>query len=111
MFVWEEVTSECGSVEITSCLKKWIGMEYDERAFEHLIVFSDNCGGQIKNINIILNYEVHSGQVKNIDHDCFMPGHSFLSCNSAFGNIERKFMRESNIYDSDSYCSVIQNIE
>lgn len=111
MFVWDEVTGGRGSVEIASCLKKWIGMEYDEKAFQHLIVFSDNCGGQNKNINIILNYlhEVHSGRLKTIEHVYLMPGHSFLPCDSAFGNIERKFMRESNIYDFDSYCNIIQN--
>lgn len=111
MFVWDEVTGGRGSIEITSCLRKWIGMEHDEKAFNNLIVFSDNCGGQNKNINVILNYlhEVHSGRLKNIEHVYLMPGHSFLPCDSAFGNIERKFIRESNIYDFDSYCNIIQN--
>ena len=47
--------------------------------------------------------------IKNIEHVYLMPGHSFLPCDSAFGNIERKTIRESNIYDFDSYCNIIQN--
>ena len=38
-----------------------------------------------------------------------MPGHSLLPCDSAFGNIERNFIRNSNIY-FDSYSNIIQNV-
>ncbi|MPC88503.1 hypothetical protein E2C01_083409 [Portunus trituberculatus] len=59
---------------------------------------------------MVLNYlhEVHSGRLKNTEHIYLMPGHS-LPCDSAFGNIERKLIRESNSYDFDSYCNIIQN--
>ena len=51
----------------------------------------------------------YTGTLKNIEHVYLMPGHSLLPCDSAFGNIERKFIRNSNIY-FDSYSNIIQNV-
>lgn len=45
----------------------------------------------------------------NTEHVHVMTGHSFLPYDSAFGNIDRKFTRNSNIYDFDSYRNIIQN--
>lgn len=52
-YVWDEVTAARGSVEIATCLRKWIGREYEAEEFGKLVVFSDNCGGQNKNIKLI----------------------------------------------------------
>ena len=56
MYCWDEVTAGRGSAEIASCIRHWIAAEYARHDFDTLIVFSDNCGGQNKNINIILCY-------------------------------------------------------
>lgn len=43
-----------------------------------IMVVSDNCGRQNKNINVLINYlvELHSGRLQHIDHYFFI---SFLA--------------------------------
>lgn len=109
-FVWDEVTAGRGSVEIVTCLRKWVDEEYEKSDFSRLIVFSDNCGGQNKNINIIVNYlsEVHRGRAFEITHYYLVPGHSYMACDRAFGNIEKAVRQIGDIYDMDTYCNIIK---
>ena len=56
MYVWEENVAARGSVEIASCLIKWLG-DYVLNKPQHprnLRIFADNCGGQNKNILMTL---------------------------------------------------------
>lgn len=59
--VWDEVTGGRGPSEIASCIEKWIEEESEKGDFGKLIVFTDNCSGQNKNVIVILNYlnELH----------------------------------------------------
>ena len=65
---------------------------------------SDNCGGQNKNINMILMYlrEIHSGCFTEIDH------YSYMACNRAFGSIEKSVRATGDIYDFRGYCAAIK---
>ena len=66
-----------GSIEIALCLLKWIDSEFAKgEQFNKLKIVSDNCGGQNKNINMILMYlrEIHSGRFTEIDHYYLLPG-------------------------------------
>lgn len=100
LYTWDEVTAGRGSIEIASCIKHWIASEYSKADFGKLVVISDNCGGQNKNINMVFNYlhELHSRRLQFIDHFYMIPGHSYMACDRVFGNIEKRIARYGNIH-------------
>lgn len=110
MFVWYETVAKRGSIEVASCLKKWLDMEKEKGEFTSLVVVSDNCAGQNKNINLVLMYlrELHSRRLFDIDHVYLVSGHSFMACDRSFGNIERKVTNMGVIYTPDDYIDVIK---
>lgn len=110
-YVWDEATAGRGSVEIVACIRKWLDVEYSAGDFEKLIVFSDNCGGQNKNINMVLNYlnELHSARLTDITHYYLVPGHSYMACDRAFGNIEKAVRRHGDIHNMDTYFDIIKH--
>lgn len=78
-----------------------------------LAVISDNCGGQYKNLNVVLNYlhELHSGHLQYTDIFFFflVPALNFMSCDRAVGYIEKTISNEGEIYNVDDYCEVTEN--
>ena len=108
-FVWDEVNGGRGSAEIVSCLLKWIDVEMAKSEFKVLKIVSDNCGGQNKNLNIVLFYmrEVHSERLEEVQHYFLVPGHSYMACDRSFGNIEKTIRATGDIYDFRQYCFAI----
>ena len=108
-YLWDETNGGRGSAEIASCLDKWIEAEYREADFSTLKVVSDNCSGQNKNLNIILFYlrEIHSKRLQSITHNYLVPGHSYMACDRAFGNIEKHIRKVGCIYDFQGYVKAI----
>ena len=109
-YLWDEMNGGRGSSEIVSCLSRWLDEEFSHGEFSTLKVFSDNCGGQNKNINVILFYlrEIHSQRLKTINHTYLLPGHSAMQCDRAFGNIEKNIRLIGNIYDFTGYSKAIK---
>lgn len=88
LFMYHEGHGGKGPNEVCSFILKYIE-EYVDDKIEHLMLFSDNCGGQNKNnfavrMNIAL---VDSGRFKVVEHVYPLRGHSFLPCDRAFGVI------------------------
>lgn len=85
--------------------------EYAQAPFHKLKVVTDNSGGQNKNINVILYYlkQIHDGKFKIIEHLFLVPGHSYMPCDRAFGNIEKFVRVTGEIYDFEGYCRAIEN--
>lgn len=110
-YMWDETTGGRGSSEVATCLRKWIEVEYSKGDFGKLVVFSDNCGGQNKNLNVLLCYlrELHSARLQHIDHFYLIPGHSYMACDRSFGHIEKAIRTEGQVYHFDGYCSVVSN--
>ena len=110
-YVWDKVNEGWGSVEIVACLNRWIEEEYARAPFHKLKVVTDNSGGQNKNINVILYYlkQIHDGKLKIIEHLFLVPGHSYMPCDRAFGNIEKCVRVTGEIYDFEGYCRAIRN--
>ena len=108
-YVWDETNGGRGSAEIASCLSKWIEAEYNKEDFSTLKVVSDNCGGQNKNLNLILFYlrEIHSKRLQWITHTYLVPGHSYMACDRAFGHIEKHIRKVGCIYDFQGYVKAI----
>ena len=109
MYLWDESIAKRGSVEIASCLLHYIDNEIDDEV-EKLVIFSDNCGGQNKNWNVVSTYLrlIHANRFKRIEHIFMVPGHSFLPCDRDFGHIE-KILRTKEVYTLDHYARIIAN--
>ncbi|GFO00523.1 hypothetical protein PoB_002702800 [Plakobranchus ocellatus] len=91
MHMWSEDIAGRGSNEDLSSLNKY----FSNKALDasNLIAWSDSCGGQNKNKNIIgfWYHLVHVKQIfKSLEHKFSIPGHTFLPCERDFGVIEKK---------------------
>lgn len=82
MYVWDKTLGRRGSAEIVGCLKNWILREQAKDTSTKLNIFSDNCGGQSKNINIVLNYlhEIHMNRLEELEHIFLVSVHSSTAC-------------------------------
>lgn len=111
-FMWYEAIGGRGSHEIASCLYKKI-LSLPE-SINHIITYSDTCGGQNRNINmaIMLSYVVSYSEKKNsisiIDQKFLLPGHTHLECDADHARIERakKSSRVSIMVPRDWYTFV-----
>ena len=109
MFTWTEVEAKRGSNEIASCLSVFID-KFVSPHIDNLVIFSDNCAGQNKNINIVLSCLrfIHSNRFKKIDHVFMMSGHSYMPCDRDFGFISRSIKGET-IPSYRKYIQLIQD--
>lgn len=111
-FNWTEDWASRGSVEIGSCLLRFVQLLKDMHGdrIKHLVIWSDSCSGQNKNFNIISLYQLFilNGWFEIIDHKFPEVGHSYLDSDRDFGRIEQKLRREENIYVPDQYRQIIQ---
>jgi len=108
LYVWNEATAKRGSSEIGSCLIHYIN-NYLQDCINKIVIFSDNCSGQNKNINLslLLLRFVQSGRFSLIKQYFLMSGHSFLPCDQDFGNIETAFEGKQ-IYTTPHYISLMK---
>jgi hypothetical protein len=107
MYLWNETTAKRGSIEICNCLMNYIEKQTPANR-KTLILFSDNCGGQNKNINLVLSClrKIHEGRFEEINHYFMVPGHSYLPCDRNFGHIEKK-LRGVDVFSEDHYAKLI----
>ena len=100
MFMWPESVASRGSHEIGSCILKYLKLRASEAT--HLIVFSDACGGQNRNINIVCQwmYVVSNSDFAYsvVDHKFMISGHSYLPNGRDFGSIEKANHRTQHIF-------------
>ena len=104
-YVWNEVQAKRGSSEVCSCLDHFVN-NYVSEEVEKLLIFSDNCAGQNKNINIVMNYLrwVHGGKFSRVEHYFMEPGHSYLPCDRDFGNFELA-LKGHEVYTTNHYIT------
>lgn len=74
---------------MASCLVKYIQVNHDP-AENKLVLVSDHCSGQNKNINLVLTslHLVHGDTFNSVRHVFLVPGHSYMPCDRKFGSIE-----------------------
>lgn len=107
-YVWDETRASRGSQEISSCLKK----HFDTccRGKKHIIIYSDTCGGQNRNINVALSLmkyvESPENSVEVIEQKFLVSGHSFLPNDRDFGAIEVA-AKKKQIFVPNDWYSVI----
>ena len=88
-FLWNEVEKGKGSDEVGSCLLKYFMALPDE--VSKVDVFSDNCGGQNKNIQVVAAclYAVNNiDHLVEITHTFLETGHTHMECDSMHAAIE-----------------------
>ena len=112
MFVWNEAIAARGSSEIGSCVLKWLdmnlGQEYEPSTIT-LTIFADNCGGQNKNIQMVLMSlkEIHSRRLYRVEFSFLVSGHSYLPCDAAFGHVELEVRKRNIIQTPNEYMEAI----
>ena len=114
MYTWEENTAKRGSVEIYSCMFKWLVDHLFSRPDQYpkkLKIFADNCGGQNKNNNLCLALlmHVHKGLFERVELSYLVPGHSYNSCDRAFGHIQTQYKKIFAIHTPEEYVDIIKN--
>ena len=109
--MWAESVASRGSQEIGSCILKYLRLRASEAS--HLIVFSDACGGQNRNINIacLWMYVVSSSDFAYtvVDHKFMISGHSYLTNNRDFGSIEKANRRTQHVFIPGEWCTLVEN--
>lgn len=107
-YVWNEGMAKRGSSDIGSCLMHFLD-KFAPSNMKKLVIFSDNCGGQNKNISLsllLLRY-IHSGRLEMIKHYYLMPGHSMSACDRDFGNLAT-YIRGQEIYTTPHYVELMK---
>nr|XP_022904007.1 uncharacterized protein LOC111416270 [Onthophagus taurus] len=109
-FIWKEGIAGRGAQEVGSCIRKFVDTFLAQET-ENLILWSDSCGGQNRNIKIVLLLkavlESHTS-LKTIYFKYLMPGHSFLPNDTDFGEIERKLKYQLRVYTLDEFKKIIE---
>lgn len=111
-YVWAEGTAGRGSQEVGSCLMKHINEKHVSSKVKHLILWSDSCGGQNRNIKLTLMLKsiLHSSEhLTDITLKFLYTGHSFLPNDSDFSDIESALKHQQRMYLPSDYINVMKN--
>lgn len=109
-YVWAEGVAGRGAQEVGSCLIKHV-QKYLSSDVKHLILWSDSCGGQNRNIKLtlILKYILHSSQhLEDITLKFLCSGHSFLPNDTDFSAIESALKHQQRMYLPSDYINVMK---
>ena len=110
MFMWPESVASRGSQEVSSSILKYLKLRASDAT--HLIVFSDACGGQNRNINITCfwMYVVSSNDFAYtvVDHKFMISGHSYLPNDRDFGSIENANRRTQHVFVPEDWCTLVE---
>lgn len=111
-YFWNETIASRGLQEISSCLKKHFE-NFVPKETEKIILYSDACGGQNRNIKTTLMIKKMLSswpydQLKSIEQRFFVSGHSYNSCDRCFGVIERQKKITDMIYVPQHWLNIIK---
>lgn len=92
MCVWHEGQSGRGGNQMASCILQALNTGMLSTMKTSLVIWSDNCAGQIKNRMLIFLYVylVTIGLFQTIEHKFLVPGHSFSAADRDFAVVEKK---------------------
>lgn len=112
MYFWNESIASRGAQEISSCLKKHFD-NFIPNDTKKIILYSDACGGQNRNIKTTLMIKkiLDSWPYKNlisIEQRFFISGHSYNSCDRCFGIIEKQKKITEQIYIPRHWMNIIE---
>ncbi|XP_046684652.1 uncharacterized protein LOC124370411 [Homalodisca vitripennis] len=110
--LWDEVTGGRGGSEMASCFYAWASRDIIESGIEKLTVWTDNCSGQNRNMNMILMYIwllKTSPNLREINHKFLLPGHTHMEVDGQHSIIERakKHISGNTIYTCNDWANFI----
>lgn len=109
MHVWPETEGSRGSQEISSCILKHLAGHANHA--KHVVMYSDSCGGQNRNIKIVLSLmkylQTQNGSTETIDLKFVVPGHSYLPNDTDFSFVEKRSKTSSNIFSPRDWYDII----
>ena len=110
MHMWHKATASRGSQEVASCLHRHF--KSNRSTAKQLIAFSDACGGQNRNINMVCMWlhVVASNEYPYtlVDHKFMVSGHSYLPNDRDFGCIETARRRQEHIFIPDDCYDLVE---
>ncbi|CAK1590203.1 unnamed protein product [Parnassius mnemosyne] len=109
--IWVEGEAGRGAQEVGSCLVRFIKNDLSHEV-EDLVLWSDCCGGQNRNIKIILMLKAvldSHPRLKTITLKYLESGHTFLPNDTDFSKIEYQLKYHQRIYTPDQYINVIKS--
>lgn len=109
-YVWLEGEAGRGAQEVGSCLINYIKHKMGPK--EHLVLWSDCCGGQNRNIKMVLMMKSvlsSHATLKTIKLKYLESGHTFLPNDTDFSKIESQLKYHDRIYTAEEYLNVIKS--
>lgn len=98
--MWDESKGARGGNEIASSFLKWVDSIIPGSEVEEIILWSDNCYGQNKNVSIIMCFFWILNkypQIKAITQKFLLKGHTHMEADSVHALIERKRKKLKNM--------------
>lgn len=95
--LWDESQAGRGGNEISSALCKWAETVLANSGIENLIIWSDNCPCQNRNVMMMMNYFWLLNKcpsLKTITHKFLLRGHTHLEADHVHGLIERTLKKQ-----------------
>lgn len=99
-----------GPQEVGSCLIKYVKERLGDRV-KRLILWSDSCGGQNRNIKLTLMLKALLNDhptLQQINLRFLESGHSFLPNDTDFGKIESALKLQQRLYTEEDYIRIMQ---
>ncbi|CAH1634676.1 unnamed protein product [Spodoptera littoralis] len=109
--VWLEGEAGRGAQEVGSCLVRYIKHKMDPKV-EELALWSDCCGGQNRNIKIVLMLKAllnSHPSLQTITFKYLESGHTFLPNDTDFSKIEYQLKFHERIYTAEDYINVMKS--
>ena len=107
MYCWPETVAKRGSDEVIYCLHHYLSQLPPN--VTTLCLYSDGCGGQNKNANVVhyLFTLVATGKFEHITHTFPVRGHSFLPNDRDFGRTEITKRKQERVYTHAQWMAII----
>jgi hypothetical protein len=111
MCTWHEGIAGRGGNEMATCLLQAINTGMLETEKKHLVVYSDNCAGQLKNRMLVYLYLmlIKSGHFDTIEHKFLLSGHSYSVADRDFAVIEKRSRTTSRMQSLEDVKAVIRS--
>lgn len=110
MHMWHEGVASRGSAEVGSCILKHL--QQMTASAQSLILYSDLCGGQNRNINItclLLHIVANPAYpFTTIHHKFMVKGHSYLPNDRDFGGVEAARRKRCNIFVPSDWQELVR---
>lgn len=109
-YVWVEGTAGRGAQEVGSCLRKHLLSDISHDITE-LNLWSDSCGGQNRNIKIVLLLNTLFDDLPHLNTirlKYLVSGHSYLENDSHFGDVELALKYQQYLYTLEDYIHVME---